>query len=279
MQTPFLEGKFAFDGLGTLMGLGSPVPGGSSFDSMLIPQETMPAAAEIVYSNRWMEARRETVGGPFYVMDIRENVIKATDTMVRHVAWYLTLAMACLHAILRGEKFLLCHSGLLETSKGGILLFGESGVGKSTACARWRAQGGKCISDDMALLDFSGEETVYVRRMPTWSACREGKNEWYYPVKEEIPLAGVLALGRSESGHDEIVDLSAAQYFAQCYRSMFYWTLLFAKCLSATEQKAIAAAMREFTERITGNYPPRALKTVLEGNELRTVIEEYLQTL
>jgi len=274
MQTPFLEGKFTFNGLGTLMGLGAPVSGGPAFDSMLIPQERMPVAAEYVYDNRWMEVRRETVGGPFFVADIREKTIKATNTMVQHVAWYLTLAMACLHAIQRGEKFVLCHCGLLETPRGGILLFGESGVGKSTACRRWRAEGGTCISDDMALIDFSDPDQVYLRRMPTWSICREGKKEWNFPCTEEIPLLGVLSMGRSKSGRDEIEEVSPAQYFAQCYRSMFYWTLLFAKRLSAPEQDAIAATVRGFTERIARLFPPRALMTVLEG-ELSPVIRAY----
>jgi len=131
----------------------------------------------------------------------------------------------------------------------------------------------------MALLDFSGEDQIYVRRMPTWSACREGKKEWNYPAGEELPVAGVLALGRSETGRDEIVEPSKAQFFAQCYRSMFYWNLLYAEGLPDEKKANLTNHIRQFTENIMERFPPRALKTVLEGNELRTVIEEYLQTL
>jgi len=274
MQTPFVEGELAFDGLGTLMGLGAPVPGGPTFDSMLIPLEAMPTDAEEIFRNYWLEVRREQIGAPYLVCGKRAPRIRSETHLISRNLWYMTLAMACLHAIQRGEKFVLCHCGLLETSKGGLLLFGESGVGKSTACARWRAEGGKCISDDMALMDFSDPDLVYLRRMPTWSACREGKNEWNYPCTEELPLLGVLALGRSKSGRDEIMEVSPAQYFAQCYRSMFYWMLLFAKCLSATEQEAIAATVRGFTERIARLFPPAALMTALEG-ELSPVIRAY----
>jgi len=277
MQTPFKEEEIAFDGFGALMGLGFPVPGGPACDSMLVPMEAMPSGVPTFYNNRWMEVRRETPGGPFYVADARKELFRARRVMLHHVAWYTTLVMACLHAIQRGEQFVLCHCGLLETSKGGILLFGESGVGKSTACARWRAEGGRCISDDMALMDFSDPDQVFLRRMPTWSACREGRKEWDYPCTEEIPLFGVLALGRTRSGHDEIEPLSFGQYFAQCYRSMFYWTLPFAKCLDATEQDAITSTVRGFTQRITGMFPYAALRTSLEG-ELTPVIEKYLQT-
>jgi len=280
MQTPFQEEEVPFDGLGELMGLGRRSAGGAICDSQLIPPEAMPAESEEVFRTYWLKVRREHVGGPYLVCGTRTPRNRSEKHLISRNLWYMTLAMACVHAIQRGERFLLCHCGLLETSRGGILLFGESGVGKSTACARWRAQGGQCISDDMALMDFSDPEGhVYLRRMPTWSAVREGKNEWNYPCGEELPLAGVLALGRSESGHDEIMELSPVQYFAQCYRSMFYWTLLFAERLSPEEQTPIIERIRDFTERITKQYPPCALLTVLEGNDLPGVVETYLNTL
>ena len=193
-------------------------------------------------------------------------------------SWQTGLILAGENAILRGAEAVLVHCAALETERGVVLLFGESGMGKSTASARWRAQGGKCISDDMALLDFSGGDQIYVRRMPTWSACKEGKNEWIYLSGEELPLIGVLALGRSETGRDEIVELSAAQYFAQCYRSMFFWNLVYSDGLPDGMPAKLTERIRRFTEIVTGRFPPRALLTVLEGDELRTVIEEYLQT-
>ena len=194
--------------------------------------------------------------------------------------WLIGLIFAGLNAILRGENAVLAHCAALETDRGVVLLFGESGMGKSTASARWRAHGGKCISDDMVLLDFSGGDQVYVRRMPTWSACREGKNEWNYPADEELPLIGVLALGRNESGTggDQIVEVSAAQFYAQCYRSMFYWNLFYADKLPEEMQKRLGDRIREQTNIITGKYPPRALLTVLKGNPI-PVIESYLESL
>ena len=182
-----------------------------------------------------------------------------------------------MNAILRGENAVLVHCTVLETDRGAVLLFGESGMGKSTASARWRAYGGKCISDDMALLDFSGsDDVIRVRRMPTWSACREEKNEWNYPADEEIPLAGVLGLGRSESGHDEIVSLSPAQFFAQCYRSMFYWSLFHAKEVPDEKQQILAERIRGWTETIMKRFAPRALLPSLKGGNLVKTIEESL---
>ncbi|MBP5586251.1 MAG: hypothetical protein J6Y92_07865 [Lentisphaeria bacterium] len=190
--------------------------------------------------------------------------------------WQTALVYAGMNAILRGENAVLAHCAALETPCGVLLIFGESGMGKSTASARWRAHGGKCVSDDMALLDFSGSDGVIrVRRMPTWSACREGKNEWNYPAGKELPLAGVLALGRSENGRDEIVDLSQAQFFAQCYRSMFYWNLFYAKGLPEGKKRILTDRIRTQAETIAERFAPRALLTVLEG-DLVTFLEDKL---
>lgn len=193
----------------------------------------------------------------------------------RNYLWQMALVYGCMNSILHGGTAILVHCAVLETERGAVLLFGESGMGKSTASARWRASGGKCVSDDMALLDFSGKDGVFVRRMPTWSACREGRNEWNYPSGEEIPLAGVLALGRSESGHDEIVPIQDAQFFAQCYRSMFYWFIFATEALPETMKERFAGRVRTMTEKLTGMFPPRALLTALDGN-LTEFLKEML---
>lgn len=128
----------------------------------------------------------------------------------------------------------------------------------------------------MALLDFSGNNDIYVRRMPTWSACREGKNEWNHPAGEEIPLAGVLALGRSECGHDKIVPLSPAQFFAQCFRSLFYRNLFYAKELPEEKQRILTDRIHNWTQIITKRFKPQALLTVPAGGNLNKTIEVIL---
>jgi len=116
---------------------------------------------------------------------------------------------------------------------------------------------------------------IRVHRMPTWSACREERNEWDYPAGEVLPLIGVLGLGRSETGRDEIVPLSPAQFFAQCYRSLFYWNLFYAKELPEEKQRILTDRIRTQAEMITNIFAPRALLTVLEG-DLKKVIEDNL---
>ena len=272
------EPDVPFDGFGELLGLGvekreSPE---READVKILPADSLPANAAYFHRGRITRSIVSPSGRGILICCNRKA--SKNPYLQMHCLWQTSLTQAVLNAILRGEPAVLTHCALLETERGAVMVFGESGMGKSTASARWRACGGKCVSDDMALLDFSGGDPIYVRRMPTWSACREGKNEWNYPASEEIPVAGVLALGRSESGRDEIVELNMAQFFAQCYRSMYYWNLNYAKGLPEEKQAELTDRIRHFAEVTTGRFPPRALKTALEGDP-RTVIETYLNTI
>lgn len=278
VQTFYPEEEVPFDGFSEL--LGEEVLTGAEVrqdevDVELIPPGAFPSEASCFFQGQITKAALAS-DRHILVCGFRE---RPKNPQWYHICiWQSCLRLAGMHAILRGENVVFAHCAALETERGVVLLFGESGMGKSTASARWRAHGGKCISDDMVLLDFSGGETVYVRRMPTWSACREGKNKWNYPAGEELPLIGVLALGRNEGGHDEIVEISMAQFYAQCYRSMFYWNLFTADKLPEEMRKRLVDCIRRQTNIITGKYPPRALLTVLEGNPI-PVIASYLKSL
>ena len=273
MQADAPENAMAFDGFGELLCLKPETAGGEGApDVELVPPGTMPdgrhvirdqALTEIAFARDWsrvlIEGWKKPPKRPHYYACY---------------VWQAALICACMNSLLRGVKAVPVHGAVLETDHGAALLFGESGMGKSTAVARWRSRGGRGYSDDMALMDFSGADgAIRLRRLPTWSACREGRNEWVYPAGEELSLACVLALGRSDSGEDELVDLSQAQFFAQCYRSMFYWILFYAKTLPETMRKRLADAVRPMTERITAQYPPRALLTSLEGTRLAELVK------
>ena len=269
------ENAVAFDGLAELMCLTSETAGAGACDAELVVPDAMPEGRHVL--------RDQSLTEIAYAPDWSRVLIAGWKKTPRRphfydcCVWLALLICSCMNALLRGKDAVLVHGSVLETDRGAVLLFGESGMGKSTAFGRWRAAGRKGVSDDMALLDFSGGDgEVRVRRMPTWSACREGRNEWNYPVGEELPLAGVLALGRSESGRDEIADLSAAQYFAQCYRSMFYWNLFYAKDLPEERKKLLKDRILRMTETITRRYAPRALLTVPEGGGLAELIEAEL---
>ena len=274
MQASGPEEAIPFDGLGGLMCLPIEVGGFGTADSELVLPGAMPEERHVIRDSALTEIA--------YDADWSRVLIAGWKKQPRRpyyyncFVWQTALNYACMNAVLRGEDAVPVHCAVLETPCGAALLFGESGMGKSTAFRRWCADGGKGLSDDMALLDFSGDDgEVFVRRMPTWSACREERNEWNYPAGEELPLVGVFALGRSESGRDEIRELDAARFFAQCYRSIFYWSLFYAKALPDSLKARLTDLIRRKTELITALFPPRALLTELDGN-LRKLIEDNL---
>ena len=275
MQADGPEEAMAFCGLAELMSLTSEAADSGLSDAELVPPDAMPEGRHVF--------RDQSLTEIAYAPDWSRVLIAGWKKRPRRphyyncCIWQATLNCACMNAALRGEDAVLAHCAVLETERGVVLLFGESGMGKSTAFGRWRAAGRKGVSDDMALLDFSGGDgVVRVRRMPTWSACREERNEWNYSAGEELLLAGILALGRSESGRDEIVEINPAQYFAQCYRSMFYWNLFYAKELPEERKKLLKDRILRMTETITRKYAPRALLTVPESGELAELIEAEL---
>jgi len=277
MRADAPENVIAFDGFGELLCVKpGPAGQGEDADAELIAAGTMPGEGIVL--------RDQSLTEIAYFADCGRVLIEGWKKRPRRphyydcCVWQAALICACMNALLRGVKAVPVHGAVLETDHGAALIFGESGMGKSTAFARWRSCGGAGYSDDMALLDLSGADgAIRVRRLPTWSACREGRNEWFYPVGEELSLACVLALGRSETGEDELVNLSPAQFFAQCYRSMFYWILVYAKTLPADLQKRLADAVRPMTERITMRHPPRALLTSLNGTRLAELVETAIQ--
>ena len=267
------EEAIPFDGLAELMGMPPPQvepdpadPGSDTpADVELVAPDALPEGRHTLFSNPMTEIAFDSDWTRVFIAPWKRRAGK--PHLYKCYVWQTSLIYANMAAILRGENAVLAHCAVLEAPHGAVVIFGESGMGKSTASARWRAHGGKCLSDDMALLDFSAPDGVArVRRMPTWSACRENRNEWNYPADDELPLAGLIALGRSESGRDEIVPLSPAQFFAQCYRSIFYWNLFYAGPLPEQKKALLVDSIRTHTEFLTKHFPPRALLTVLEGD-------------
>ncbi len=274
MQADGPEEMMPFDGLGELLCLPPGEARSETSDAELIPPAAMPEGRHVIRTSALTEIAYDADWSRVLIAGWKKT--SRRPYFYKCFIWQTTLNYACMNAVLRGEDAVPVHCAVLETDHGAVLLFGESGMGKSTASARWRANGGKCVSDDMALLDFScGDGTVFVRRMPTWSACREERNEWNYPAGEELPLIGVFALGRGTNGRDEIRELDAARFFAQCYRSMFYWSLFYAKDLPDFLKGRLTDRIRRKTELITALFPPRALLTVLDGN-LKKLIEDDL---
>ena len=182
--------------------------------------------------------------------------------------WQNIVICAAIAAQMRGHQMLACHGALLEGPRGGMLLCGESGVGKSTAATRWMSAGGTCNADDMCLLEFE-ESGIYARPLPTWSRCRKGIGGLCYPVGHRVKLVAAVALSRSggeQGGMERLEDAPAADATAQFYRSAMYFPLSVLPWLEDRDQRKVAAHAFRLVGRLMATLPPKVFFACLEGD-------------
>ncbi|MBN2356536.1 SynChlorMet cassette protein ScmC [candidate division KSB1 bacterium] len=108
-----------------------------------------------------------------------------------------------------GDRFLL-HGALLEYHGRGVILAGDGGAGKTTACARlphpWRA-----LSDDAALVVCDEQGRFRAHPWPTWSRLYFNGPGGSWPVALSVPVDAVLFIEKSDS--DCVSRLSRLQSF------------------------------------------------------------------
>ena len=187
--------------------------------------------------------------------------------------WQLGLLTACISAVLRGARILPVHGALLAVSKGGLLLCGQSGMGKSTTSRRWQAAGGSVPADDMVLLECGGEEVI-AHPLPTWSRCRESLEGASYPFEPALPVAGVFALARGEE-REELKEAASREFFMSIYSACCCFASPLVRLLPQEERERLLAAIRETADRLAEVSPPTALFAHLDGN-LQKTLKDYL---
>lgn len=186
--------------------------------------------------------------------------------------WRLCLTYAVLAAILRDKPVSMLHCTMLETPAGGVILCGESGIGKSTTSRRFRAIGGRCTADDMILLE-QRNDGFYAYPLPTWSACAEkieGKCYPFAPVK----VKDILFLTRG-GDNEEILPIQSVNLQAQVYRGLFFHLYHLVKYFPENQQMKIMHSIRKLSEDAANTFTPRALYANLQG-DLKKTLEEYL---
>ena len=115
--------------------------------------------------------------------------------------------------------FILFHGSLLEDGKDAVLLFGESGIGKSTTRSRWLEEGGTSVADD-ALLCFRDGDEFYARCLPTWSDWfKNGSSSRRYPVSEPRRIKSILWLSRGKESQ-YVSSVPSAVWHAQLMSAM-----------------------------------------------------------
>ena len=239
--------------LGELCGL-TATPAAGEADALLSAGKTLPEAAEkveIPQKYRRIAYYRLPAGNFF----IQTPTGRTPDYFAFEGQKLLLFAHAAAIAKKENASFNLMHGALLEESGNSCtLLFGESGIGKSTSVRRYRAGGGSACADDMFFL-YTKEGKFFARRMPTWSAVVAGKNEKCYDFNTEFAVRRVLLLLRDDQV-EHIGEVSVEQYKLSLLKSASEtsnWLLPF-----MPERGAVVDHLLNFCSCVCRNYSPRA---------------------
>ncbi|GEM_PF-3018903 len=168
-------------------------------------------------------------------------------------------------SLIDGGNFDLIHGALLEDAPGSAtLLFGESGIGKSTSVRRWRAAGKTAIADDMVYL-YCRDGEYFARPLPTWSACLEGTNLDCYDFNREVHVSRALLLLRDpETEH--VGEIPAIHYRLSAIKAVSETSSWLLPYLPGDWRDALADRLMTFSRAMVEKFPPRALLAHLAGN-------------
>ncbi|MCQ2352578.1 MAG: hypothetical protein MJ033_03760 [Victivallaceae bacterium] len=175
-------------------------------------------------------------------------------------------------SLIHGGDFDLIHGALLETAPGiGTLLFGDSGIGKSTTVRRWHAAGNVAIADDMVYLYRKGEG-FYARPLPTWSACLAGENPENYDFNREVRVERALLLLRDKET-EHIGEIPEVHYRLGAVKAVSETASWLLPYLPDDWREALASRLMAFAGSVIKKFPPRALFAHLAGNIVETMAE------
>lgn len=127
----------------------------------------------------------------------REN----TSLRIIRRAFFLALLPAIMN-----QKMIIMHGTLLKmpTSGNGYIVFGESGMGKSTLSRRFETQGGTFLSDDKMLVIRQYDGSLTAQPTPTWSNW--GRHDFAVNFNDYANIRGMLTLTRGEDDRIQSVD-------------------------------------------------------------------------
>lgn len=101
------------------------------------------------------------------------------------------------------------HGALVVAGETGVIIAGQSGVGKTTACRRLPEQW-EVLSDDCALAVRCGYSEYRAHPWPTWSSFMFGGPGGSWDVKRHVPLKGIFLLDREREASPRLMKTSEA---------------------------------------------------------------------
>ena len=200
-------------------------------------------------------------------------------TWEESLRYRLPLLAAVMTATLEGRQVVLFHGCLLLRDDGeGIVLTGESEVGKSTTFRRWQTAGGRGLCDDLMILSrgtgADGRSCFYAQPLPTWSRClREGiaAKELRYPVNEKIPIRRILWLTRSATEREELIPVTIQKWHGQLLAACNQHMLFTQYALTVEERRQLVMECWKIVDEIDTIYSPLAFAAHLQGDLRETL--------
>ncbi len=236
--------------LGELLGSpASPADRTAEPDAELRSSPTAPPDRIRVLKLHWITLRGRVPG-------ICRNEALPHHGRNRKIEWRMLLALAAARAALDGRQIALLHGVLLGKPYDGTLLFGPSGIGKSTTMRRYRDAGGEGLADDLVLIGSRGGELL-ARGLPTWKELRRDP-AWTLPPR---PITRLLCLTRtaSEVEPEHLGPIGRDIFLAQLYAALLVHIKYLLAFLPSGEAKRASAAIWELSDRLTDHFSPRAL--------------------
>lgn len=235
----------------------------------------------VLLSNRLPAPKR----GPQFRKVVREaehfNVFPLVNDFADHeqqavLLRFLFCGAITLENLLSPGEFSLFHGSMLEDGSDAVLLFGESGIGKSTTRRRWIEEGGSSAADDAMLCFFDGDQ-LYARPLPTWSDWfKNGSSSRRYPINEPRKIKSVLWLSRGEDSQ-YIAPVQPAVWHAQMMSAMALHSNYAMRYFTQDEKSAYLEHIWNFICKIDKTFPQRGLFAHLDFSLKDTLLKEFQQ--
>ncbi len=185
--------------------------------------------------------------------------------------WGMLLVLGCLRKMLNGSFIGLLHGALLEYSEQqGVVVFGPSGVGKSTTVNRFRAAGGRARADDILLLCWQ-DNRLMAYPLPTrsWYSAHWSRR-LRYPFLPGVKVEKLLQLSRGKNA-EALVEVPNSQWFAGLVEAMTMHCSFYASRFTAGAKKQYGEQLLNLAEKIADAYPPLELRANLSANIVDTL--------
>lgn len=177
--------------------------------------------------------------------------------MLRRILFFSPLA-----AVAAQGAAVLIHGGLVSRAGRGILLCGDSGIGKSTCIARLSA-GWDRHCDDAAILVRHGGG-YYAHPLPTWSRFRSGGHRETFASAVPVKVDRIYLLSRGKT--DQASALERLEMLTGTIRCMTYLQYIFALLETRDTLRKLRRAAFEFALRVCRELPVRRLGLAPHGD-------------